>query len=88
MVLYVGFIICIPAASKRKWIFALCGVAVIFVVNVLRCVGVVYALRYYPQHADFVHHYLFELAVYATIIALWLAFANKINVKPNAGQKA
>lgn len=88
MVLYAGFIICIPAAAKRKWAFALGGLAVIFVVNVLRCIGIVYALRYYPQHADFIHHYLFELAVYATIIAMWLAFANKINANPNVGQKA
>ena len=87
MVLYAGFIICIPAATKRKWAYALGGLAVIFVVNVLRCIGVVYALRYYPQHADFIHHYLFELVVYATIIGMWLAFANKINVK-HAGQKA
>jgi len=88
MVLYVGFIICIPAAPKRKWAFTLGGLAVIFVINVLRCIGVVYALRYYPQHADFIHHYLFELAVYATIIAMWLAFANKINANSHAGQKA
>lgn len=88
MVLYAGFILCIPAPSKRKWLFIPGGIAVIFVVNILRCIGVVYAIRYYPQHADFIHHYVFELVVYATIIALWLAFANKLTAKNNAGQQA
>ncbi|HVW98399.1 MAG TPA: archaeosortase/exosortase family protein [Mucilaginibacter sp.] len=88
MVLYAGFIICIPASAKRKWIFITGGLAIVFIVNVLRCIGVVYAIRYYPQHAEFIHHYLFELVVYATIIALWMVFANKINIKSNAEKQA
>lgn len=86
MVLYVGFIICIPADVKRKWLFAIGGVAIIYLINVLRCIGVIYAIRYYPEQAEFIHHYVFELAIYATIIAMWLVFANKINTRNNAQQ--
>ena len=86
MVLYAGFIMCIPAVLQRKWLFAIGGVIIIYVVNVLRCIGVVYAIRYYPHQADFIHHYVFELIIYATIIAMWLLFANKINIKGNARQ--
>lgn len=86
MVLYVGFIICIPADTKRKWLFALVGVIIIYLINVLRCIGVICAIRYYPQQADFIHHYVFEIVIYAAIIAMWLVFANKINIRNNAQQ--
>jgi exosortase family protein XrtF len=84
MVLYAGFIACIPASLKRKWLFVTGGIIAIFIVNIIRCIGVVYAIRYYPQHADFIHHYVFELVIYASIIGMWLIFSNKINIRSNA----
>src|ERR1700761_6247684 len=52
-VLFVGFIICVPAAANKKWLYIIGGVALIFVVNILRCIGIAYLVQYYPQHADF-----------------------------------
>jgi exosortase/archaeosortase family protein len=83
-VLYAGFILCVPAASKKKWIYITGGVALIFIVNILRCIGIAYLVQYYPQHADFAHHYVFVFVVYALIIALWLAFSNNIKIKADA----
>jgi exosortase family protein XrtF len=86
-VLYAGFIVCMPASAKRKLIFAVSGVALIFLVNILRCMVVAYIVQYYPQNADFVHHYVFVFIVYALIISLWLFFTGKLNIKAYADQQ-
>jgi exosortase family protein XrtF len=83
IILYIGFIICVPAMLSRKLFFIAGGVLLIFLVNILRCIGIAYLVQYYPQHADFAHHYVFVFVVYALIIAMWLVFTNKINVKSN-----
>ena len=83
-VLYAGFIACVPAMLSRKLAFIFGGIALIFIVNILRCVGIAYLVQYYPKHADFAHHYFFVFVVYALIIALWLVFSNKVIIKSNA----
>jgi len=80
IVLYIGFIVCMPAVIKRKVIFGISGSVLIYVVNVLRCAGVAYIILYYPKYADFAHHYVFTFIVYGLIIALWLIFSKKLNL--------
>jgi exosortase family protein XrtF len=77
-VLYAGFIICMPATLRRKIIFAVSGILLIYVVNIIRCTGVAYIILCYPQYADFAHHYVFTFVVYGVIIALWLIFSKKV----------
>lgn len=80
IVLYIGFIVCMPAVRKRKLIFSIGGTILIYVVNVIRCAGVAYIIQYYPKYADFAHHYVFTFIVYGLIIALWLIFSKKLNI--------
>ena len=77
-VLYAGFIVCMPAALRRKVIFIISGVILIYMVNVVRCAWVAYIILYYPKYADFAHHYVFTFVVYGVIIALWLIFSKKV----------
>lgn len=81
MVLYIGFIVCMPATLKRKVIFGIIGPLLIYVVNVLRCAGVAYIIIYYPKFADFAHHYVFTFVVYGFIIGMWLIFSKKLNLE-------
>lgn len=78
IVLYIGFIVCMPAVMKRKLIFSIGGAVLIYVVNVIRCAGVTYIILYYPKFADFAHHYIFTFIVYGLIIVLWLIFSKKL----------
>jgi exosortase family protein XrtF len=77
-ILYAGFIICMPALIRRKLIFIIGGIALIYWVNIIRCAWVAYIIIYYPQHADFAHHYVFTFIVYGFIIGLWLIFSKKL----------
>ena len=77
MVLYVGFILCFPAAAARKWKFALGGIVLICLLNVLRCAALVLVFVHYRNYLDFSHHFLFTFVVYVLIFLLWFVFTKK-----------
>ncbi len=78
-VLYISFIWLLPSSLTRRLWFTVAGVIAIFIVNVARCAGITYMIIFYPQYSDFAHHYIFAFVVYAFIIALWLAYSNKVS---------
>jgi exosortase/archaeosortase family protein len=70
--LYVGFIVCISGiAIRRKWIFALLGVVVIYVFNFSRVVALFLISGKWPQFFDFMHKYLFQAIAYLIMFELW-----------------
>jgi len=81
-VLYAGFIVCMTGSLKRKFLYAGIGILIIFVVNILRCVGIAYMIQYFPKQAEFAHHFVFVFIVYAVIIVLWLLFTRTKNDEP------
>jgi exosortase/archaeosortase family protein len=79
-VLYIGFILSMPAAFRRKAIYLLGGVAIIHLVNLLRCVGLSALLMHWDRYFDLAHHYIFKIMVYSTIFVLWVRFSNNLSV--------
>jgi exosortase/archaeosortase family protein len=77
-VLYIGFLICVPTTIKRFILFALGGIAVIFVLNILRCSGMIWVNIHHNQVFDFAHHYLFKLIVYAAIFGGWVWYSKHL----------
>lgn len=77
-VLYIGFIIAMPASWKRKFIFGISGVLIIHAVNLLRCVGLGFLVMHWDQYFDVAHHYIFKIMVYSTIFVLWIVFSKKL----------
>lgn len=76
-ILYLGFLVAIPASVKRKLFYGVFGALVIYLVNMFRCVGLAYMAIYWRDQFDFAHHYLFKVIVYGTIFLLWIGFAEK-----------
>ena len=74
-ILFIGFLICVPTTIKRFALFSLGGIAVIFVLNILRCSGLIWVNIQYNQIFDFAHHYLFKLIVYAAIFGGWVWYS-------------
>jgi exosortase family protein XrtF len=85
LVLYAGFIVCLPATLRRKLLFIGIGMILIFLVNVLRCAGLVYLVIYYPKYVDVSHHYIFTFLVYGFIMGLWLLFSEGLKVEHARG---
>jgi exosortase/archaeosortase family protein len=77
MVLYVGFLLCFPAPASRRWKFALLGILLIMVLNVLRCAALVLIFVHSRRYLDFSHHFLFTFVVYLLIFLLWFIFTKK-----------
>ena len=73
-VLYTGFLMCAPGGVKRKLIYILIGLPIIFILNITRCYGVALLVLKKPEWIYIAHHYLFTIVVYSTIFLLWLSF--------------
>ena len=67
LVLYVGFIIAMPAVWYRKFFFSIVGMLVIHFMNVLRCVGLAELAINWVNAFDIAHHYIFKVVVYCNI---------------------
>jgi|688.fasta_scaffold565702_2 exosortase/archaeosortase family protein len=80
LVLYLGFILCMPASLGRKLMFGLLGLIVIHFVNVLRCSGLGLMVISMKEYFDFAHHYLFKIVIYATIFLLWVWFSKSLQL--------
>jgi len=84
LVLFAGFIICLPAKTSRKLAFISAGLILIWIINVLRCVGLIEIYLYNPKYTHFSHHYAFKFIVYGFIFLLWMLFTKKlVNDKSN-----
>ena len=81
MVLYMGFIICMPSRFWRKLIYIIIGVIILDFVNVLRCTGLIYLREYYHVYFQFAHRYLFNTIVYSSTFIMWMIYSRKINFK-------
>jgi exosortase/archaeosortase family protein len=77
-VLYFGFLLCLPASYKRLLLFTIGGFLMIFCLNILRCVGLIYLNLYQNTWAGFAHHYLFKLIVYAAVFGGWVWYSKKL----------
>jgi exosortase/archaeosortase family protein len=79
-ILYIGFILSMPASVKRKAIYLFGGVMIIHFVNLLRCVGLSALLMHWDRYFDLAHHYIFKIMVYSAIFVLWVRFSNNLSV--------
>ncbi len=81
MVLYIGFIVCMPSNFWRKTRYIIVGVILLDVINIVRCVGLIYLQEYYQVYFQFAHHYLFNAIVYTATLLMWMVFSRKIHLK-------
>ncbi len=83
MVLYIGFIVCMPSKFHRKLLYIILGIIVLDLTNIFRCVGLIYLREYYEIYFDFAHHYLFNTLVYTATFIMWILYSRKIYFKKN-----
>lgn len=81
MVLYAGFIICMPSTFWRKIKYIIIGIILLDVINIIRCTGLIYLREYYHIYFDFAHHYLFNAMVYSATLLMWVVFTRKNSFK-------
>ena len=80
MVLYIGFIVCMPSNIWRKVLFIGAGVVILHMANILRSMALIYIHEYHEAYFDFAHTYVFKLVLYAVTFILWVLYARKIQI--------
>lgn len=80
IVLYIGFIVCMPSSFMRKLKYIFLGAIFLDLINIFRCVGLIYLYQYFNVYFEFAHHYLFKAIVYLATFLLWVFFSRKINI--------
>jgi exosortase/archaeosortase family protein len=91
MVLFAGFIFCWPvgpsagsasAAWLRRFKFLAGGIALILLLNMIRCAALAIISQHKPEYVDFYHHYLFTFIIYGFIFWLWYLFTQRPALPP------
>lgn len=77
IVLFVGFLFCFPKDYKRQVPYMLAGTVLIIVCNLFRCYGLTWMYIHDFSLADFFHKYLFKMAIYGMIFAIWMKYSKK-----------
>lgn len=76
--LFAGFVLAFPGPWARKAWFIPAGIALIWVLNVVRVAALAINHHYAHQTVDFNHHYTFTFVVYACIFGLWMLWARRM----------
>ncbi|MBD2724422.1 exosortase X [Hymenobacter armeniacus] len=82
--LFGGFVLAFPGPWRRKAWFIPAGMALIWGLNVLRVAALAINHRYAHSSLEFNHHYTFNFVVYGCIFGLWMLWARRLAVAPNA----
>ena len=77
MFLFAGFVIAYPGPLKKKLWYIPAGLAVIYMLNIVRVVALVINHKVSASTFDFNHKFTFTTTLYAVIFALWMLWANK-----------
>lgn len=80
IILYIGFIICMPSGVLRKIKYIIIGMVILDFTNIIRCVGLIYLREYFEAYFQFAHHYLFKMVVYLTTFLIWIYYCRKIKI--------
>lgn len=74
--LFSCFIFATQGTWKRKIVYALIGCFLIYHVNIIRVMGLLFVKIYSPESLDFNHKYTFTVVVYSFIFYLWYLWIN------------
>lgn len=74
-VLYISFLLCYPGRVKRKLLFLLAGIPVIFIINVIRESALFWLALSHKEWVDISHHYIFQAIVYLAVFYIWVLYS-------------
>jgi len=80
MAFFVIFIIAYPGPILKKLWYIPFGIAVVYTINVIRCMVLAVNVMSMSKEAfDFNHKYLYSTLLYICIFGLWMLWANKLS---------
>jgi len=79
--LFIGFVVAYPGRWIARILFIITGIGIIYIVNVIRIVGLTITLAEWPYLFSFMHDYSSTALFYVVIFGLWMIWVN------NGGKK-
>jgi exosortase family protein XrtF len=73
MILFVAFVFAFYKGSGT-FLFALTGLILLYVMNLLRIAGLNMVMADYKQYGKISHDFIFPAIIYGTVVALWLVW--------------
>ena len=70
--LFLGFVWAYPGQNRSRLYFSLLGIAIIYLVNILRIATLMLMQEWAPQFFDFTHDYSTTTIFYLVIFLLWM----------------
>lgn len=77
MFLFAIFIISYPGNLKNKLWYLPLGIILVYILNVIRIVGLALIAFYCPDYLNFNHTYTFTFIAYSFVFGLWMLWVNK-----------
>jgi len=75
LVIYIGFMVCLPTGTRKILRYALWGSLAILFFNYLRFLILSYMVLHKMPITNFAHHYIFTAVVYGFIFLLWRKYS-------------
>ncbi|PAM92134.1 exosortase family protein XrtF [Flavobacterium sp. IR1] len=79
IILFISFVIAFSGKFKTTLFFILCGVLLIYILNVARIALLAVLLYHFPQNEHILHGVLFPLIIYGFVFILWVIWINKFS---------
>lgn len=73
MILFVSFVFAFYKGSKT-FVFVFIGLLILYIINVLRIVGINLLVSDYKEYERLAHDFLFPAVIYGTVVVLWLVW--------------
>lgn len=73
IILFVAFIFAFYKGTKT-FVFVAVSLVVLYVMNILRIIGLNIVTRDHPEYNKMVHDYVFPAVIYGSVVVLWLVW--------------
>lgn len=78
MIVYLVFLLAFSGKLKSTLSFLLAGIALLYLVNILRVMLLFQVSLHFPQQLYFFHKYLFTGILYLVVFTLWYAWVKRV----------
>lgn len=79
MVVFISFLIAFRGPGKATIIYLLLGLGVIYLLNLLRVMGLYWVALYYPMSLYYFHKFFFTGALYAVVFLIWYFWVKRVS---------
>ncbi|MDO5510259.1 MAG: exosortase family protein XrtF [Weeksellaceae bacterium] len=72
MIIYLSFIFAFFTTWWKTLAYAIFGIIILHLTNIVRIAIITYIYRFHPEHARMAHDFLFPAIIYGMVVLLWL----------------